>query len=275
MSEIENTIGWGQGSVDNTIGWGQAQEAWCEPPAPSAPATVKNSDETYNTTVACGGTLNLPDITVTDSNGSTFTSPSAKNITCTPASAPVGATLMKTGQTISYRTGDDGDLEAGRATDFFTLASNNPFGNTNRFTDELGGSTYANNIVIDWSTYNGSTVLGYKRTLSGSVGNWNTAIDGALAVSIASFTSGWRCANIRELQNIDNWSMKTISFKNYSPFNISQQQLWSSTSLDSAIASNYAIRQTAYGSVEYQPKANNSGDYIAVRTFTVTGTTLT
>ena len=51
--------------------------------------------------------------------------------------APAGATLMKTGQTTSYRTGDDGDLEAGRATDFFTLASNNPFGNTNRFTDEL------------------------------------------------------------------------------------------------------------------------------------------
>ena len=47
----------------------------------------------------------------------------------------------------------NGDLEAGRATDFFTLATNNPFGNTNRFTDELGGSTYANNIVIDWSTY--------------------------------------------------------------------------------------------------------------------------
>ena len=35
--------------------------------------------------------------------------------------APVGATLMKTGQTTSYRTGDDGDFEAGRATDFLLL----------------------------------------------------------------------------------------------------------------------------------------------------------
>ena len=56
------------------------------------------------------------------------------------------ATLMKTGQTTSYRTGDDGDLEAGRNVDFTTLAENNPFGNTNRFTDELGGQTYTKNI---------------------------------------------------------------------------------------------------------------------------------
>jgi hypothetical protein len=40
------------------------------------------------------------------------------------------AKLMKTGQTTSYRTGDDGDLEVGRNVDFFTLAENNPFGNT-------------------------------------------------------------------------------------------------------------------------------------------------
>jgi hypothetical protein len=202
-------------------------------------ATYSNSDASYSGNVVSGGSLSIPDITVTDSDGSTFTSPAVKNITCTPAAdatvensdssysttvasggslsipdsdvnvngtlqgtvvsvkdvdvnitdssgtvtpdsvtivgntvtidvpdsnpAPVGATLMKTGQTTSYRTGDDGDLEEGRATDFFTLATNNPFGNTNRFTDELGGSTYTNNIVIDWSTYDniGGTVLGY------------------------------------------------------------------------------------------------------------------
>ena len=45
------------------------------------------------------------------------------------------ATLMKTGQTTSFRTGDDGDLEAGRNVSFTVLAENNPFGNTNRFTD--------------------------------------------------------------------------------------------------------------------------------------------
>jgi hypothetical protein len=233
-------------------------------------STVENSDATYTDTVISGGSLILPDITVTDSDGSTYSQPSVNNVTCTPCAdatydledslggalssgsipsgtndvivapdatvensdasytdtvvsggtlvlpdsdievngvlegaipsvqtadiqltdgvvsvtptsvvvsgntvtievpsgggAPVGATLMKTGQTTSYRTGDDADTSSeGRATDFFTLASNNPFGTTARFTDELGGSTYTNNIVIDWSTYDGSTVLGYYR----------------------------------------------------------------------------------------------------------------
>jgi len=76
------------------------------------------------------------------------------------------AKLMKTGQTTSYRTGDDGDLERGRNVSFTVLAENNPFGNTNRFTDELGGQTYTNNIVIDLSTYDGSNVFGWRWTLN-------------------------------------------------------------------------------------------------------------
>ena len=126
------------------------------------------------------------------------------------------AQLMKTGQTVSYRTGDDGDLEAGRNTSFTVLAENNPFGNTNRFTDELGGQTYTKNIVIDWSTYDGSTVLGYRRTLTG--GNWNTLIDAAQVVSIPPFTSGWRSPNLREVFNIMNYSITQPA--SYSPFNI-------------------------------------------------------
>ena len=56
--------------------------------------------------------------------------------------APVGAMPLKTNQTTSYATGDDGDLQSGRATDFFTLASNYPFGNTSRFTYIDGTQTY-------------------------------------------------------------------------------------------------------------------------------------
>jgi hypothetical protein len=110
------------------------------------------------------------------------------------------ATLMKTGQTTSYRTGDDGDLQAGRDEDFFTLAENNPFGNTDRFTDELGTQTYAYDIVIDWSTFNGSTVLGYYR-LRGTYTDisWNNAIDNSLLFTIGTYTTGWRLPNINEL----------------------------------------------------------------------------
>ena len=273
---IENTIGWGQGSDNNDIGWGQAQEAWCQI-TPSSPATVKNSDESYNTTVAAGGTLSLPDITVTDSDGSTFTAPSVQNITCTPSAAPVGATLMKTGQTTSYRTGDDGDLEAGRATDFFTLASNNPFGNTNRFTDELGGQTYTNNIVIDWSTYNGSNVLGYRRTLNAANLNWNDAIDQASAVSIATFTSGWRLHNIREIMSLFNYQTANGNILQYAPFNInSQVNIWTSTTNRLVTANAYCITDSFNGGVSASiAKTIVLGRFLPVRTFTVTGTTLT
>jgi len=205
-------------------------------------------------------------ISVTDSgNHATIVLPTA--------AAPVGATLMKTGQTTSYRTGDDGDIEAGRATSFLVLASANPFGNTNRFTDELGGSTYTNNIVIDWSTYNGSTVLGYRRTLNGSNVTWNNAIDGSLAVSIGTFTTGWRLPNINEITNIDNFGVNQISFKNYSPFNISNGTLWSSTTL--IASTTLAYLGQAYGTYTYSGKGGANGQYFPCRTFTVTGTTLT
>jgi len=215
--------------------------------------------------------MDLRDIKVTDSNGDVYYQSPDVPVVCTPAVASVGATLMKTGQTTSYRTGDDGDLEKGRATDFLTLASNNPFGNTNRFTDELGGQTYTNDIVIDWSTYDGSTVLGYKRTLSATAVVWNDAIDGALTVSIGAFTTGWRLPNIYELVNIANFNLTSFSFINYAPFNITEQYLWSSNTL--VASSTLAYRVEFYGSFTYQAKTQLN-KYIPVRTFTVTGTTL-
>ena len=180
------------------------------------------------------------------------------------------AQLMKTGQTTSYRTGDDGDLERGRNVSFTVLAENNPFGNTNRFTDELGGQTYTNNIVIDWSTYNGATVLGWRRTRSAGV-TWNNAIDGALALSIGTFTSGWRVPNFMELQSILNFG--TALRLNYAPFNIStayNQGFWTSTTADST-GSAYLLLTA--GCITQYLKVY-SYTYIPCRTFTVTGTTL-
>jgi len=182
------------------------------------------------------------------------------------------ATLMKTGQTTSYRTGDDGDLEAGRNVDFFTLAENNPFGNTNRFTDELGGTAYANDIVIDWSTFNGSTVLGWRRTDNGVNINWNGAIDGALLVSIGTFTSNWRLPNVQELFSIIIWD-STYRF-NYAPFNINNTyNFWTSTT--DPLATTRALQSTISNYVNIAVKTSiSSARYIPCRTFTVTGTSL-
>lgn len=189
------------------------------------------------------------------------------------AAAPVGATLMKTGQTTSYRTGDDGDLEAGRATSFSVLASNNPFGNTNRFTDELGGQTYTKNIVIDWSTYNNTNVLGYKRTATTtSTGGWNNAIDTCLAISISPFTSGWRLANLNEWTNIMNKELANpLGYAPFTTFVFVFSAHTSSTYKPFPSLYSWGIASNGY--ITAKDKTENSS-CLAVRTFTVTGTTL-
>ncbi len=183
---------------------------------------------------------------------------------------------MKTGQSTSYRTGDDGNLRAGRATNFTTLASNNPFGNTNRFTDELGGSTYSNNIVIDWSTYDGSTVLGISRVAIATGQSWNTAVDNSLAFSVGTFTSGWRLANMKEIFNLMNFANDQNNLLNYSPLNLasSGRVYWSSTTVLNATTSAYILNNI--GVMNIATKTSSVAyTYFPVRTFTVTGTTLT
>jgi len=179
------------------------------------------------------------------------------------------AKLMKTGQTTSFRTGDDGDLEAGRATSFTVLAENNPFGNTNRFTSELGTQTYTNNIVIDWSTYDGSVVNGYYRTLTGNI-TWNNAIDQCLALSIGTYTTGWRLVNREELLSL--YDHERVAGLDYAPFNLNFT-LWSSTSWKFTNTFAYTLSNTGIMSVG--DKTGAGGQRLAVRTFTVTGTTLT
>jgi hypothetical protein len=356
-------------------------------------ATVENSDLSYTATVSSGDTLVLPDITVTDSDGSTFTQPAVTNVVCTfnppcddaivninsvfwdnvpsggteniivrqssgstqvgsiqgqyfriadstavvknsvntvisttlikaedsediilpdetititdelgnpldvitfpvystlnididsyctpcpPAVTRSTATLMKTGQTTSYRTGDDGDLEVGRDTDFFTLAENNPFGNTNRFTDELGGQTYTNDIVIDWSTYNGANVLGYNRNINYWAGsNWNTAIDNALLYSIGTYTSGWYLANKKQHENLQNINIVGQAL-NYAPFNYTTTaSLWTSTTDPDTTTSAYRWNLVQKTLTALIKTAGSNMRTLAVRTFTVTGTTLT
>ena len=186
-----------------------------------------------------------------------------------PCESSVGVELIKTGQTTSYRTGDDGDIEAGRDVSFSVLPGNNPFGNTNRFTDELGTQTYTNNIVIDWSTYDGTQVLGYYRTIPPSDVTWDVAIDSALALSIGSFTSGWRLPNKREMENIYNYEL--IGCMNYPPFNFINT-IWISTTY----AASTTLAYTATSSwINLSAKSGAGGRWIGVRDFTVTGTTLT
>ena len=128
---------------------------------------------------------------------------------------------LKTGQTTSYRTGDDGYYQFGRGAGFSTLTCNNPFGNTNRFTDTLGGQTYSDDIVVDWLT----GLMWYRVPTSGT---WNQAIDGAEAATTGGYTD-WFLPNFRQLVLITN--LELLKMTNYSPFNINiagaSTRIWS------------------------------------------------
>jgi hypothetical protein len=182
----------------------------------------------------------------------------------------IGAQLMKTGQTTSYASGDDGDLEAGREVNFFTLAVNNPFGNTNRFTALDGSQTYTNNIVIDWSTFDGSKVLGYYRGDQTTSRTWTDAISNANTRNVAGFT-GWRLTNLKELLNLCNYSF--LQILNYEPINGVINTLSTSTTVASNTAQHYAVSGST-GVTSLQPKTSAFRHFIC-RTFTATGTTLT
>jgi len=187
----------------------------------------------------------------------------------------VGAKLMKTGQTISYATNDDGDLQEGRDVDFYTLASNNPFGNTDRFTDELGGSTYSNDIVIDWSTYGGTTVIGWSRLVVPST-TWANHITNATAYSIGSFTSGWRLPNVLEMMSICKYDNVSTGL-NYTPFNVTSTGSFSTSTTYRVVALSNSFNYIfgfSTGQLQANNKVNNTYS-IRCRTFTVTGTTLT
>lgn len=273
-------------------------------------STVENSDASYSVSVNAEGSLVLPDsqvnvnsvdegdvvsvktidINVTD--GVDPVTPDSVTITGntieiqvtaggTPTSVLKSSTIIKTDQNTSYRTGDDGDLKEGRATDFYTLnttpvhADGSATANTttDRFTDDLGGQTYTNDIVIDWSTYDNvaETVLGYTRNFVANTLNWNDSIDACLAYSVGSYTSGWMMPNIRELTHIKSIDNGIT----YSPFSFTASLVIFSSTNDST---NCCFAGSSAGtnfSGQSNKTTTTSRRAIAVRTFTVTGTSLT
>jgi len=166
--------------------------------------------------------------------------------TCTPSAATYpSAELNRTGQTVSYTTGDDGDLEDGRDTDFLTLAINNPVGNTYRFTDELGGQTFANDIVIDWSSYDGVKALGWYRLKVATGVNWSDTIAQGLAATLGTFAT-WQMPNVVQWISILNFGIVSGTNKlNYVPFNNVNVDMFLSTTYNPV---NSTIAAFAYSS---------------------------
>jgi hypothetical protein len=107
--------------------------------------------------------------------------------------------------------------------DRVTLAENNVHGNTNRFTDRSGGQTYSDNIVQDHLTG-----IEWYRVLQ-TAATWNSAIDGALALSVGGNTD-WKLPTTKLIDSIANDAAGNASNSlNYAPFNISNSNYWTSS----------------------------------------------
>jgi hypothetical protein len=177
------------------------------------------------------------------------------------------ASAWKTGQTTSYAANDDGARQEGAGVDFFTLSQNNPFGNTNRFTDTLGGQTYANNIVVDWAgaDYVAKTVpMWYRVVLGGGGGvNWATAIGGQ-PFTFSGYND-WYIPNVGQGAEICNHGLTVAT--NYAPFNISVlagSALWTSTVNQANTTNAKIIANGGIGNITRTSSAN----YIVRRTAT-------
>jgi len=186
-------------------------------------------------------------------------------------SIPIGAKILKTGCLIPTPTGSDGDLQEGRDDSFLILPGNNPFGNTNRFTTLNGnpGTYNATEWLIDWTTFDGTTVEGYVNGwYNFSNMTWLSAITFCNSYSLDGF-SGARLINKKEGENI--MRSATINPFDYAPFLRGFGDIaWTSTSP----ITDYPYTLESDGRILYRDK-NDLYKPIPIRTFTVNGTTLT
>lgn len=212
----------------------------------SAPdATYQNSDGSFIQTIPSGDTFTSDDIDITLNSGVFLTIPSNNNqdielvdqddnpitpdsivgnkITVTAGGACTSYQAIKTGQTTSYYPGnnDDGGLQYGRGVDFVTLDPDNlnPAGGSERFTDELMGQAFTNNIFIDWQQRDDKNqlVLGYTfANLQGLGGQQLAAWLSGQPYTFHSF-GNWYVANKKQGQMLVNDGATQLF--NYAPIN--------------------------------------------------------
>lgn len=150
-----------------------------------------NGGDDIRTDVPSGGTA---DITVENQNAVQLLDSTTDGLGTVTVPIFNRAGLIKSGQTTSQVSGDDGNLRFGRLSNITTLDEPNIFGNLERFTDELGGQTYALGIMIDhaFETQITNAFIGYfYRDTSTTLVNQITA---ARVLTLGTF-SDWESSN--------------------------------------------------------------------------------
>ena len=249
---------------DNFTAYGFiGQSGEVQPSVPLIPNVVGGTCQDATLTLNGNTFLSVPsgdtqDIELLDQNGDPITPDDVTGNVITvdiPTGGTNSAPLMKTGQTTSYRTGDDGDIQAGRDNSFFELDFVNFFGNTKRFTGTTGGyydratsqykdvngtvttelGAFPDSVRLDWSTFNpvnGSFLMYDCREVNYT---WDNYIDAGLSSTFLGF-SDWRACNDNEL-----WNLRFLNsgmYYNYPELVLGGAgfALWSSSSYNSTDA---------------------------------------
>jgi len=141
---------------------------------------------------------------------------------------------LVTGQTVVYQTNDNGTIQFGREAGWLTLSDNNPFGNTSRFTDLVGGSAYSDGVALDWAYRNDvdRLVIGWQIGDNGSDINWVDAIAYCEGLTLATY-SDWHLPQDELLNTIK--STQHVRALGYAPFNNATNVRWWSSTTPSAL----------------------------------------
>jgi len=125
------------------------------------------------------------------------------------------ARLPKSGQTSSYRTGDDGDLEVGVPPPI------------SRFTVGVGGA--ATNVVTD----NLTGLMWCRDANLAGLKTWNDAVDYCNALNHGGYDD-WRLPNVVELSSLLDFQQNSPVLPAGHPFlNVQSSTYWTSTSYSS------------------------------------------
>lgn len=123
--------------------------------------------------------------------------------------------VAKTGQTQSYRTGDDGDMEKG-------VAWPNP-----RFKDNGDGTV--TDILTGLIWMENANCFVYK-SWNDALAASNTLGDGECGLSDGSSPGDWRLPNVRELQSLVDYGRYNPALPTGHPFtNVQSRYYWSSS----------------------------------------------
>lgn len=155
------------------------------------------------------------------------------------------APVPKTGQTTSYATGDDGDLEKG-------VAWSNP-----RFTDHGDGTVSDNLTGLMWTKDSSS---GYLEDVP-----WSIALDYINGMNEGIHENfghaDWRLPNLRELQSLIDYNIGDPALPPGHPFiNVRQSRYWSSTTW--ASSPDYAWYVFSTGGVSAGNKTASAYTYV-------------